>query len=385
MTESRYDRQERIWWWDQARLEQAHVLVVGAGALGNEIVKNLALVGVGSVDVVDMDVIEHSNLARCALFRESDEGRPKAVVLAEAAREVNPTVSLRSFPVPVQELGTSWIGQYDAIIAGLDSREARLWVNLACRRMGKPWIDGAIEGLQGLVRMFDTQGPCYDCSLSESERLAISHRRSCALLSPEQIVEGKTPTNATSASLVAALQVQEAIKQIVGRRDLLALLGKVWRIEGETMTAYTMEYVEDPDCISHERLEEWIDGPAAGGTLSDVVEVVSQHTGQEVDAIFFLDDVMVIEPCATCRGEDRFIGLRPLVPSGGGRCAQCSSDRPIRSFTSIEVADPLISTPWEQWRWPRLEPIVVRSGERYLHVNRSGDSAPVIRAVTKEH
>ena len=69
LDESRYDRQERIWWWDQASLASARVLVVGAGALGNEIVKNLALVGVGHVDVVDMDSIENSNLARCAFLR----------------------------------------------------------------------------------------------------------------------------------------------------------------------------------------------------------------------------------------------------------------------------------------------------------------------------
>lgn len=103
LQESRYDRQERISWWDQARLASAHVLVVGAGALGNEIVKNLALVGVGSIDVVDMDAIERSNLARCALFRDSDEGRFKAEVLAEAALAVNPTIRTRAFVCAVQE------------------------------------------------------------------------------------------------------------------------------------------------------------------------------------------------------------------------------------------------------------------------------------------
>jgi len=192
IVESRYDRQERISWWDQARLRAARVLVIGAGALGNEIVKNLALVGVGGIDIVDMDAIEHTNLARCALFRDADAGRWKAEALAEAAMRLNPDVTARSFVCRVQELGSAWLDDYDVVLAGLDSREARLWVNAACRRLGKPWIDGAIEGLQGIVRMFDAQGACYDCTLGEAERAVISHRRSCALLSPEEIVSGRT-------------------------------------------------------------------------------------------------------------------------------------------------------------------------------------------------
>ena len=88
--DDRYHRQSLISWWDQDVLAGARVLLVGAGALGNEIGKNLALVGFGHVTVVDMDQIERSNLARCALFRESDEGRFKAEVLAERMVEVNP-------------------------------------------------------------------------------------------------------------------------------------------------------------------------------------------------------------------------------------------------------------------------------------------------------
>ena len=87
--EGRYDRQE-LAGWSQQRLSQAKVLVIGAGAIGNEVVKGLALVGVGCVMVVDMDHVAPSNLTRCVLFRDSDVGRPKADVVCERAAELNP-------------------------------------------------------------------------------------------------------------------------------------------------------------------------------------------------------------------------------------------------------------------------------------------------------
>jgi adenylyltransferase/sulfurtransferase len=83
--QDRFDRFRLIGWWDQDRLSQARVLVIGAGALGNEIVKNLALLGIGHVFVADRDRVENSNLSRSILFREQDCGRPKAEVVAQRA------------------------------------------------------------------------------------------------------------------------------------------------------------------------------------------------------------------------------------------------------------------------------------------------------------
>jgi molybdopterin/thiamine biosynthesis adenylyltransferase len=133
LEESRYARQELITWWDQARLRESRVLVVGAGALGNEIVKNLSLLGVGHITVVDMDRIERSNLARCAMFVDADEGHFKAEALAEAARRLNPEVTAAAVPVSVMTLGLGTVASFDIVIAGLDNREARLWINRACR------------------------------------------------------------------------------------------------------------------------------------------------------------------------------------------------------------------------------------------------------------
>src|SRR5688572_4855912 len=90
----RYHRQQLISWWDQRRLSEATMLVAGAGALGNELVKNLTLLGVGTLIVVDMDAVELSNLSRCVFFRGEDEGKSKARVVSERASGLNPDVRI---------------------------------------------------------------------------------------------------------------------------------------------------------------------------------------------------------------------------------------------------------------------------------------------------
>src|SRR3954452_14550562 len=88
--EDRFDRFRLISWWEQAKLTRAKVLVIGAGALGNEIIKNLALLGIGNLFIADLDRIENSNLSRSILFRESDNGAFKAEVAARRAKEIFP-------------------------------------------------------------------------------------------------------------------------------------------------------------------------------------------------------------------------------------------------------------------------------------------------------
>ena len=143
--EDRFSRLRLITWWNQETIAAARVLVVGAGALGNEILKNLALVGFRDVVVLDLDNIEISNLSRSILFSESDIGRAKATVAAASMQRILPgsrAVGLRANVVSGIGLGVfDWA---DVVIGGLDNREARLWLNRACWRMNRSFIDGAI-------------------------------------------------------------------------------------------------------------------------------------------------------------------------------------------------------------------------------------------------
>lgn len=372
LTEGRYDRQERIWWWDQARLRSATVLVVGAGALGNEIVKNLSLIGVGSTHVVDMDHIEHSNLSRCALFREEHEGENKALALASAAQAMNPDVEVTGWPVRVQHLGSAFLARFDLVLGALDNREARLWVNAACRRLGIDWIDGAIEGLQGLARVFAPSGPCYECTLGEVDLANLAHRRSCTLLSAEEMSGGRTPTNATTAAIVAGVQVQEAVKLLVGRRDLVRLIGRVWRYDGDTMDTTVVEYIENPDCLAHDDAILEFDGATSASSFQQLVEEVPGGEADAEVAVYLFDDLVVIERCLTCTTVGPTIGLRGCLPAGAATCPSCATERRVSSTSAMSPGDDLWTESWTMWHWPREELVCVRVGARVTHAVARG-------------
>src|SRR3989304_381548 len=131
---------EFISWWERDKVKQAKVLVIGAGALGNEVIKNLALMGVGNIFIIDFDKIEAANLSRSVLFRESDNNRSKAEVAAARAKAVNPEVHIQYLNADVTTgLGLGIIRRMDAIIGCLDNREARLAANRFWYWMNKPW------------------------------------------------------------------------------------------------------------------------------------------------------------------------------------------------------------------------------------------------------
>ena len=141
-------------WFKQDRVKNAHVLVAGAGALGNEVVKNLALFGVGHITVVDFDRIEVSNLTRSVLFREDDAFAHayKAEVVARRAREINPQIQVDAIVGNLfSDVGFGVYRRADVIIGCLDSRLARYLLNRLCMRAGKTWVDGSIESFVALL------------------------------------------------------------------------------------------------------------------------------------------------------------------------------------------------------------------------------------------
>ena len=368
---SRYHRQELITWWDQSKIRNACVLVVGAGALGNEVCKNLALVGVGSITIVDMDVIEHSNLARCVFFREEHEGSNKAEILAMEIGSLNSEVSATSIPMPVQRMGIGSLRSFDLIIGALDNREARAWVNQASRKLGLYWIDGAIEGLRGLVRMFGPSGACYSCTLTEDDYRQMSFRKSCALLAPNEILAGKTPTNATTASVVAGVQVQEAIKFLVGNLEALSLVGKCWVFTGDTMDSYVTRYAEDEYCLAHDYYESVVDLPSAR-TLQDLIDQSGPENGAWEAAIDFEEDVISLLPCKTCGG-DFEIKVRSAFKLGEGQCAGCGNERIGEMYTSVLQSEVDTNRTFVEFGLGKSEIITIRSGEARQHFVVSGE------------
>ncbi|UCE72812.1 MAG: ThiF family adenylyltransferase, partial [Methanomassiliicoccales archaeon] len=146
------------------------MLIVGIGALGCEIAKNLALVGVGNLTLVDMDTIEISNLSRQMLFSEEDKGKPKVEVAKKKLEGLNPDVNITAYAKKFQELPMSVLKNSHVIAGGLDSFKARFALNRLAYELGIPYVDGAATGFKGNVQVIIPEGgsieketPCLRC------------------------------------------------------------------------------------------------------------------------------------------------------------------------------------------------------------------------------
>ena len=347
-TEDRYHRQSLITWWDQERLAASRMLVVGAGALGNEIVKNLALLGVGSIVIVDLDEIEPSNLARCVMFRTEDEGRAKAPLLAGRAMELNPDVHAVGIHGDVRHsLGLGAFMDADVVLGALDNREARLFVNAACWRTTTPWVDGAIEGLMGVMRVFvPPHSADYESTLSDEEQALLARRRACTLLSEEDMQSGKVPTTATSASVIAGMQAQEAVKLLHADRIPSDFAGKGFMFNGITHDSYVVTYTARDDVMSRDTYDlEDVEPVTATTTFAEMLERASAELGR--DAHLELErEVLHALRCSTCDTRESVDLPITAVRRGAAICPGCGGERRLELVHRItEGSDLLDQTP----------------------------------------
>lgn len=263
-------------WFKKEKVKDARVLVAGAGALGNEVVKDLALFGVGHIYVVDFDRVEITNLTRSVLFREQDalDRNFKAEVVARRAMEINPQIKVT--PIVGNLFSDVGLGIYrsvDVVIGCLDSRIARYLLNRLCMRAGKTWIDGSIENLTGTVRVFAPGVSCYECSLSREEFNHIMLRTGCADVVRMQASSGRVATTPISASIIGAMQAQEAMK-VIHRGDddsraFSTLEGRILYYQGMTnsMNIYRSASWKK-NCPAHERWDDVIEGTGMSSDMT---------------------------------------------------------------------------------------------------------------------
>lgn len=268
-------------WFKKDKVKNARVLVAGAGALGNEVVKNLALFGVGHIYVCDFDQIEISNLTRSVLFREEDAYNHayKAEIVAKRAKEINPQIEVTPIVGNLfSEVGFGLYKAVDVIIGCLDSRIARYQLNRLSLRAGKTWIDGSIENLTGVVKVYTPGVSCYECGLSREEFNNIMLRTGCADVVRTQTSAGRVATTPISASIIGAMQVQEAMKIIHTEEGqpvpFKTLSGKMWRFEGMTNAVNVYKYSSwKNNCPAHERWDNVVRGEnlSANMTIAQIL------------------------------------------------------------------------------------------------------------------
>jgi adenylyltransferase/sulfurtransferase len=382
LREGRFARLEAIEWWDQDRLRNARILVVGAGALGNEVIKNLALLGVGNVIIADMDRIELSNLSRSVLFRETDEGKSKAERAAAAASNIYPEMNV--LPVVGNLLAGVGLGCFrwaDAVIGALDNREARVFVNAACAQVGTPWVDGGIEVLRGIVRGFSPpETACYECTMSTVDWDLLNKRRSCSLLARRAIAELGTPTTPTTASVIGALEVQEIVKLLHGRE---ALMGRGWVFDGGNHDSYTVSYPVDPACSWHEEpspVEELPDMDS-NTVLQVIWDLASQKLGG-VDALDLSRELVQRLGCTQCGETEEIFQSAEAIDPDRIPCPKCGTERQPTFFHSIGESRGLLSRTVREIGLPPWDILWARRGGRTLGFELSGDN--LFRELEKE-
>ena len=352
-----FDRQERIEWWDQSRLYQAKILVVGAGALGNEVLKNLALLGIGKILLIDFDDIEDSNLSRSVLFRSTDaaEGASKAHMAAKRTLELNPNPNavVRSIHGNVVwELGAGVYRQVDIVLGCLDNLEARLAVNLNAWQSGTPWIDGGMWELSGNIAVFNNtpETACYECNINDEDYKRARIRYSCTNETVKtRIRQGQEPTTQTTSAVIAAIQTQEAIKLL---HDIPSFPGRRLVFNG-TNHFYTdtdfspivmNEVPVNPHCLCHneppwQNIVPLPEAKAEYTTARQLLTMVETTTGQTNLTLDIGRTFIIGAVCHQCDRYTKIHRPRYLVRDVDTVCPTCEIRCPTCGHVSIGHPD----------------------------------------------
>ncbi len=244
----------------QKRLKNARVLCVGAGGLGSPALMYLAAAGVGTLGIIDFDVVDESNLQRQIIHGQSDIGRPKAESARDTVREINPLVNVVLHSEALDNSNALEIfAQYDLIVDGTDNFATRYLVNDACVLLGKPYVWGSIYRFDGQASVFWAEhGPCYRC------------------LYPEPPPPGMVPSCAEGGVLgvlcasIGSIQVTEAIKVLTGIGE--PLVGRLMVYDALEMGYRTIKVAKDPECPlcgKNPSITELIDYEAFCGSVSE--------------------------------------------------------------------------------------------------------------------
>ncbi len=196
----------------QKRLKKARVLVIGAGGLGAPALQYLAAAGVGTIGVIDDDVVENANLQRQVIHRDADIGMPKVFSAQQAMEAQNPNVTVLPYNRRLSEdIANDLLGDFDLILDGTDNFETRYLANRTAVALGKPLISGALSQWEGQLSVFDpAKGvPCYQCIFPEAPAAGLAP--SCS----EAGVIGPLP------GVVGSMMAVEAIKVITGAGQAL--------------------------------------------------------------------------------------------------------------------------------------------------------------------
>ncbi|HEX2995064.1 MAG TPA: ThiF family adenylyltransferase, partial [Anaerolineales bacterium] len=260
----------------------------------------------------------------------------------------------------------------DVIIGCLDNREARLAVNRFCYWMNKPWVDGAIQELLGLMRVFKPgEGACYECTLTEAALRDLSLRYSCQLLARQNVLLGKVPTTPTIASIIGGMQSQEALKII---HDMPIEPGKVTHFNGLTNVMHTTAYVPREECESHWTYGDVTELPARAErtTLQDLLRIARADLGEH--AVIELDQELVTTlECPKCHTVEQVMKPMSEITFEAGHCPTCGILRDAQFTHVITGEENFLHRTLSSVGVPPLHILRAQNGLEYRFYELTGD------------
>jgi molybdopterin/thiamine biosynthesis adenylyltransferase len=324
----RYLRQQGIEGLAVERLQSMRVTVVGAGAVGNEVVKNLALMGVGAIDVHDFDRVEIHNLTRSVFLRESDVGAGKASSVVARAADVDANVRLRAFE------GDAWrtlrladLERRTVVICAVDNLEARMRLSQLCLLAGVDLVNAGIDARYASVEVFPFSAPeapaCFECHLPPSAYRKVAERYSCGWLRRAMLAEASVPTTAITASVAGALAVQAALR--VGAEPNAGARRILLDTRSGTGSAAALE--RNDACVGCAPLSP---RPRRVASRGDWRRALTAHA-PETEAVLLSDPLIFGYACATC-------GTTPHAEACVGRRADEFDDRLMRCADCGQLA-----------------------------------------------
>jgi len=309
-------------------------------------------------------------------FRETDHGRLKAEVICERLKELNPDVQVRPLAGDLDEvLGLGVVRRADLIFSCLDSRLARRSLNRLCEKAGKPWVDGAMENLQGEVGAYvPGQGACYECRLSESARAALAEAASCRGIALRNLSRGKVPTTSTMGSIIAALQVQEAVKMLHG--DFVsALAGKRLVVNCTINDFYISESERKTNCPGHFRYGEITEARSfqtSSTTAADLMTRFAQEHQQQ-GAVELGREVVVSLRCGTCNKTEELGQPLRMVGEEAARCPICKQIRQPETTHIVLGNQERAKWPLSKLGIPKLDVLQVVAAGKAAWYELTGD------------
>jgi len=326
-------------------LQSSLAIVGGAGALGNEILKNLSLLGVGNILVCDLDKIEIHNLTRSVLFRQEDAGRSKAEVAADRITEINPDINAISFDDNIGELGAGFYRRAGMIFATFDAYYPRYVLNEAGLRFGKIWVDGgmsAIEHTRGGVTVYDgsdRQSFCYACGTARdriTERInTMRGTDGCTFYENATGQMHGVPTTPMMASVVGGVQTSAALdvfyNRISSEHKCEWPFGS-WEIDIRKLSNRRMRRRRIQSCYQHEMVEnverkvvevpEW---DSTRTTFREVLERAKDEHGSDRVAIEPPDDIYTVGKCRACGKDWKYFKMSVTFTASGESliCPHC--------------------------------------------------------------